>query len=87
MREPSKTLKKTGLFSGPNGCPGTDPVGLRYPGIRRDGIRGMGWYRRGLNHHVIERDNLDGIDIRRDCTGRDAKRTRCNVLHLAFSSH
>ena len=34
-----------------------------------------GRYRTGLKHHVIERDNLDGIQISRDCTGRDCDTT------------
>ena len=28
-----------------------------------------------MNHHGIERDNFDGIEISRDCTGRDRDTT------------
>ena len=58
---------------------GRDPAGSRYPGIPRDeirrGILSTGRYRTGLNHHGIERDNFDGIEISRDCTGRDRDTT------------
>ena len=51
---------------------GRDPAGSRYPGIPRDvmrkGFYSTGRYRTGLNHDRIE--NLDGIEISRDLTGR-----------------
>ena len=34
-----------------------------------------GRYRTGLKHHVIERDDLDAIQISRDCNGRDCDTT------------
>ena len=75
--------KKTRLSWGRNRrtfVSGWDPAGSRYPGIARDeirrGILSTGRYTTGLNHHWIERDNLDGINKSRDCTGRDSDTTR-----------
>ena len=63
---------------------GRDPVIPSHPGIARDGI-GRGTvstvrYRTALGHHGIERGSLDGIDISRDCTGRDL-RDASTALH------
>ena len=49
---------------------GRDPAGSRYPGIPPDGIR-RGIFKHGMVQDGIEWDNLDGIEISRDCTGRD----------------
>ena len=54
---------------------GHDPAGSSHPGIARDGIArntlSAVWDRTGLSHHEIAQDNLDGIEISRDCAGRD----------------
>ena len=47
---------------------GRDPG---FPGTVRRGFYSTGRYGTGLNHHGIEREILDGIEISRDCTGRD----------------
>ena len=62
-----KVREKQGVPRDQSFVSGRDPAGSRDPGIPRDDIRSVfnntGRCRTGLNHHGIERENLDGVEV------------------------